>query len=42
MSFKKVRGNQKVSSQSPEDTFQSLKKYGRDFTELARKEKLIR
>ena len=38
--LKKVRGNQKVSSQSPEDTFQSLKKYGRDFTELARQGKI--
>ncbi len=33
--LKKIRGNQKVDTQSPEDTFQSLKKYGRDFTELA-------
>jgi ATP-dependent Clp protease ATP-binding subunit ClpB len=35
-----VRGNQRVTSQSPEDTFQALEKYGRDLTELARKGKL--
>ncbi len=33
--LKKIRGGQKVDTQSPEDTFQSLKKYGRDFTQLA-------
>lgn len=32
--LKKIRGDQKVDTQSPEDTFQSLKKYGKDFTEL--------
>jgi ATP-dependent Clp protease ATP-binding subunit ClpB len=31
-----VRGRQRVTSQSPEDTFQSLEKYGRDLTEQAR------
>lgn len=38
--LKEVRGSQKVTSQSPEDTFQSLEKYGKDFTELARKGKI--
>ncbi|MEE9214914.1 MAG: ATP-dependent chaperone ClpB [Thermodesulfobacteriota bacterium] len=38
--LKEVRGNQKVTSQSPEDTFQSLKQYGNDFTELARQGKI--
>lgn len=38
--LKKIRGNQKVDTQSPEDTFQSLKKYGRDFTELAEQGKI--
>jgi ATP-dependent Clp protease ATP-binding subunit ClpB len=32
-----VRGRQRVTSQNPEDTFQSLEKYGRDLTEQARK-----
>jgi ATP-dependent Clp protease ATP-binding subunit ClpB len=35
-----VRGNQRVTSQSPEDTFQALERYGRDLTDLARKGKL--
>jgi ATP-dependent Clp protease ATP-binding subunit ClpB len=35
-----VRGNQRVTSQNPESTYQSLEKYGRDLTELARKGKL--
>src|SRR5436190_17335147 len=35
-----VRGSQRVSSQNPESTYQSLEKYGRDLTELARKGKL--
>ncbi len=35
-----VRGNQRVTSQNPEDTYQSLKKYGRDLNELARAGKL--
>lgn len=38
--LKDVRGGQTVTSQSPEDTFQSLKQYGRDFTELARQGKI--
>jgi ATP-dependent Clp protease ATP-binding subunit ClpB len=35
-----VRGRQRVSSANPEDTFQSLEKYGRDLTESARAGKL--
>ena len=35
-----VRGNQRVTNQSPESTYQALEKYGRDLTELARKGKL--
>lgn len=35
-----IRGNQRVTSQNPESTYQSLQKYGRDLTELARKGKL--
>jgi ATP-dependent Clp protease ATP-binding subunit ClpB len=35
-----VRGNRRVTSQTPEDTFQSLEKYGRDLTEQARLGKL--
>ena len=35
-----IRGSQRVTSQHPESTFQSLEKYGRDLTELARDGKL--
>ncbi len=35
-----IRGNQRVTSQNPENTYQSLQKYGRDLTDLARKGKL--
>ena len=35
-----VRGNQGVTSQTPEDTFAPLDKYGRDLTEEARRGKL--
>jgi len=35
-----VRGSQRVTSQNPESTYQSLEKYGRDLTELAKKGKL--
>jgi ATP-dependent Clp protease ATP-binding subunit ClpB len=35
-----VRGNQRVTTQNPEATYESLKKYGRDLTELASKGKL--
>jgi len=35
-----VRGNQKVTSQNPEDQYQALEKYGRDLVEMARDGKL--
>jgi ATP-dependent Clp protease ATP-binding subunit ClpB len=35
-----VRGNQRVTSQNPEATYESLEKYGRDLTALARQNKL--
>ncbi len=35
-----IRGNQRVTSQNPETTYQALQKYGRDLTDLARKSKL--
>jgi ATP-dependent Clp protease ATP-binding subunit ClpB len=35
-----VRGSQRVTSQNPESTYQSLERYGRDLTELARRGKL--
>jgi ATP-dependent Clp protease ATP-binding subunit ClpB len=35
-----VRGDQRVSSQNPEDTYQALEKYGRDLTAMARQGKL--
>ena len=35
-----VRGNQRVTSQNPETTYQSLEKYGRDLTAAARQGKL--
>ncbi|WP_028510071.1 ATP-dependent chaperone ClpB [Ruminococcus sp. NK3A76] len=35
-----VRGNSRVTSQNPEDTYDVLKKYGQDLTDLARKNKL--
>ena len=38
--LKDVRGSQRVSSQSPEGTYEALKKYGRDLTDLARRGKL--
>jgi ATP-dependent Clp protease ATP-binding subunit ClpB len=36
----KVRGSQRVASQNPEATYQSLEKYGRDLTEIAQQGKL--
>lgn len=36
----KVRGNQRVISQNPEDNYEALEKYGQDLVELARKGKL--
>lgn len=38
--LKSVRGNQRVTSQDPEATFQSLEKYCKDLTDLASKEKI--
>jgi ATP-dependent Clp protease ATP-binding subunit ClpB len=38
--LKDVRGNQRVTSQNPEDTYQSLKKYGKDLNELVKAGKL--
>jgi ATP-dependent Clp protease ATP-binding subunit ClpB len=35
-----IRGSHRVTSQSPEDSFAALEKYGRDLTEAARKGKL--
>jgi ATP-dependent Clp protease ATP-binding subunit ClpB len=35
-----IRGSQRITSQSPEDTFQALERYGRDLTADARKGKL--
>jgi ATP-dependent Clp protease ATP-binding subunit ClpB len=38
--LKEVRGSHKVDSINPESKYQVLEKYGKNFTELARKEKL--
>jgi ATP-dependent Clp protease ATP-binding subunit ClpB len=38
--LKEVRGNQRVTDANPEGKYQSLEKYGRDLTELARKGKI--
>ncbi len=35
-----IRGGQRVTSQNPESTYQSLEKYGQDLTQLARQGKL--
>ena len=35
-----VRGSHRVTSQSPEETFQALERYGRDLTSLARQGKI--
>ena len=35
-----VRGSQRVTSQTPEDTYDALGKYGRDLTDMARRGKL--
>jgi ATP-dependent Clp protease ATP-binding subunit ClpB len=40
MALREVRGTQRVTSQTPEGTYASLEKYGRDLTDLARKGKL--
>ena len=36
----KVRGNQRITSQNPEDNYDVLNKYGRDLVEMAREGKL--
>ena len=38
--LKDIRGTQRVTTQNPEDTYQSLEKYGRDLNELAKQGKL--
>ena len=38
--LKSVRGSQRVTNPDPESTYQSLEKYGRDLTDMARKGKL--
>jgi ATP-dependent Clp protease ATP-binding subunit ClpB len=40
LALTQVRGNQRVTSQNPESTYEALARYGRDLTELARKGKL--
>ena len=37
-----VRGNQRVTNDNPEDTYNALQKYGQDLVDLARKQKLDR
>lgn len=38
--LQEVRGNQRVTTQNPEETYQSLEKYGRDLTQMAQRGKL--
>ncbi|HSQ56062.1 MAG TPA: ATP-dependent chaperone ClpB, partial [Gemmata sp.] len=38
--LREVRGSQRVTTQNPEETYQSLEKYGRDLTQLAQRGKL--
>ena len=38
--LKEIRGTQRVTSQTPEETYQALKKYGRDLNELVKAGKL--
>src|SRR5258706_11747420 len=38
--LKDVRGNQRVTDQTPEEKYQTLERFGRDLNELARKGKL--
>ncbi len=40
IALKEIRGGQRVTDQNPEDKYQSLEKYGRDLTELAKEGKL--
>ncbi len=39
-SLKDIRGNQRVTSENPEETYEALEKYGRDLTKLASAGKL--
>ncbi len=39
-SLQDVRGNQRVTNQNPEATYEALEKYGRDLTQLAAQDKL--
>src|SRR5207249_5241543 len=38
--LQQVRGSQRVTDQNPEGKYQTLEKYGRDLTELARRGKI--
>lgn len=38
--LKDIRGSQRVTSQDPEETYQALRKYGRDLNQLAKQGKL--
>jgi ATP-dependent Clp protease ATP-binding subunit ClpB len=38
--LQEVRGNQRVTTQNPEETYQALEKYGRDLTQMAEQGKL--
>jgi ATP-dependent Clp protease ATP-binding subunit ClpB len=38
--LQQLRGSQRVTDQNPEDKYQTLQKYGRDLTDLARKGKI--
>jgi ATP-dependent Clp protease ATP-binding subunit ClpB len=38
--LKEIRGNQRVTDQTPEEKYQALQRYGRDLNELARKGKM--
>ena len=40
MGLSGVRGNQRVTTDNPEDTYNALQKYGQDLVDLARKQKL--
>jgi len=40
--LRNIRGSARITSENPEETFQSLEKYGRDLTALARAGKLDR
>ncbi|HEX3031455.1 MAG TPA: ATP-dependent chaperone ClpB, partial [Bacillota bacterium] len=39
-SLRSIRGNQRVTSENPEETYEALERYGRDLTRLAREGKL--